>query len=67
MRLRKSLMKLEELNLKSITELSDLVTMGICPVKSFDHADLSNEETISNDETGEDDETATTKALKREK
>ena len=33
MRLRKSLMKLEELNLKSITELSDLVTMEICPVK----------------------------------
>ncbi len=33
LRLRKSLMKLAELNLKSITELSDLVIMGICPVK----------------------------------
>ena len=36
--------------------------MGICPVKSFDHADLSNEETTENDETGEDDQLATTEA-----
>ena len=66
MRLTKSLMKVEELNLKSITELSDLMTMGIYQVKSFDHADMSNEETITNDETGEDDKTATTEASEHE-
>ena len=35
--------------------------------KSFDHADLSNEETITNDETGEDGETATIKASEHKK
>ena len=46
--------------------MSDLVTLGICPVKSFDHADLSNEETIENDETEEYDKLATTEASESE-
>ena len=53
-------MKMIQLPLLKCTEMSDLMTLGICPVKSFDHADLSNEETIENDETREDDELATT-------
>jgi hypothetical protein len=36
--------------------MSDPLTIGICPgKKSFDHADLSIEESGENDETGEDD------------
>ena len=46
--------------------MSDLVTFGISPAKSFDHADLSNEETIENDETGEDDKLAATEASESE-
>ena len=42
------------------------MTLGICPVKSFDHADLSNEEAIENDETGEDYKLATTEASESE-
>ena len=49
------------------TEMSDLVTLRICPVKSFNHADLSNEETIENDENWEDDKLATTEASETEK
>ena len=41
-------------------ELSDPVTMGIFQEKSFDHADLSNKETIESGETGEDDKAITT-------
>ena len=38
------------------TLLLDPVTMGICPEKSFDHAGLSNEETIDvKEELGEID------------
>ena len=36
------------------------MTFGICPEKSFIHADLSKEETIENGDTGEDDKAATT-------
>ena len=36
------------------------MTLGICPGKSFDHGDLSNEETIGNGETGEEDKAAAT-------
>ena len=46
--------------------MSDLVTLGICPIKSFVHADLSKEETIEYDETGEDDKLATTEASESE-
>ena len=46
--------------------MSDLVTLGICPVISFDHTDLSNEETIENNDTGEDDKLATTEASESE-
>ena len=38
------------------------MTIGICPVKSVDHAEVSNEETIETDKTGEDDKLAATEA-----
>ena len=59
-------MKMIQLPLLKCTEMSDLMTLGICPVKSFDHADLSNEETIENDETGEDDKLVTTEVSESE-
>ena len=42
------------------------MTIGIFLVKSVDHADLSNEETIENDETGEDEKLAVNEASESE-
>ena len=38
------------------------MTLGVFHEKSFDHGDLSNEETIGNGEKGEEDKAAATEA-----
>ena len=52
------MLDISNLAMKTYVRSSDLEELF--QKKSFDHANLSNEETIENGETGEDDKAATT-------